>query len=332
MIIVLSQKYEYSTNKVMEWLNYYEQDVIRINADEGRFILKHIDSEGIYITDLFTGKLINLCEAKSCWYRRNGITKSFLGYDPGKIKDKDIFCGTSKDQYLQTLLNEEASTLISLVYRRLENTVKRNLGSYFKKGLNRLILFETAAEFGLNVPTYKVFTTGSQINQEASLKTVVTKAMSDGVYQNFDNRRFYTYTERIDGSTLQIDTNTTIFPTLVMDEIEKSYEIRSFYFDNIFYSMAIFSQNNNQTQVDFRKYSSFKPNRTQPVQLPETIEKKLRALYQYLDLTTGSADLIVDKNGNYIFLEINPGGQFGMVSEPCNYHLEEKIAKYLAHV
>jgi hypothetical protein len=35
------------------------------------------------------------------------------------------------------------------------------------------------------------------------------------------------------------------------------------------------------------------------------------------------------KKGEYVFLEVNPIGQFGMVSAPCNYNLEKKIAQYL---
>ena len=35
-----------------------------------------------------------------------------------------------------------------------------------------------------------------------------------------------------------------------------------------------------------------------------------------------------DKN-ELVFLEINPVGQFGMVSSPCNYYLEKKVASKL---
>jgi len=49
-----------------------------------------------------------------------------------------------------------------------------------------------------------------------------------------------------------------------------------------------------------------------------------------INLDNGSIDIIVDNNGKYYFLEINPVGQFGMVSIPCNYYLEKKIANYLA--
>ena len=48
-----------------------------------------------------------------------------------------------------------------------------------------------------------------------------------------------------------------------------------------------------------------------------------------LEYKTGSIDLLLDTENNYYFLEINPVGQFGMVSIPCNYNIEKKIAEYL---
>jgi hypothetical protein len=48
-----------------------------------------------------------------------------------------------------------------------------------------------------------------------------------------------------------------------------------------------------------------------------------------MNLNTGSIDLICTKSGEYVFLEVNPVGQFSMVSFPCNYYLEEKIADLL---
>lgn len=49
----------------------------------------------------------------------------------------------------------------------------------------------------------------------------------------------------------------------------------------------------------------------------------------FLDYQTGSIDIVVDKLDVYYFLEVNPIGQFKQVSSPCNYNLEEKIAKFL---
>ena len=97
--------------------------------------------------------------------------------------------------------------------------------------------------------------------------------------------------------------------------------------------MAIFSQKDNKTQEDFRNYNRTKPNRFVPYVLPDNICKSIIKLMKKMNLKTGSIDLIKSANDNkYYFLEINPSGQFGMVSKPCNYYLEKKMAEYLVHL
>ena len=81
--------------------------------------------------------------------------------------------------------------------------------------------------------------------------------------------------------------------------------------------------------TDFRNYNIDKPNRYVPFLLPKDIEEKLLNLLEDLDLNTGSVDLIYDNDDNYVFLEINPVGQFGMVSINCNYHIEKMISEDL---
>jgi D-alanine-D-alanine ligase-like ATP-grasp enzyme len=93
--------------------------------------------------------------------------------------------------------------------------------------------------------------------------------------------------------------------------------------------MAIFSQANEKTRIDFRHYDREKPNRTVPYILPEAIEDKLLQFMNELKLASGSIDMLVDQQYNYYFLEVNPIGQFSQVSLPCNYYLEKKIAEYL---
>lgn len=116
-------------------------------------------------------------------------------------------------------------------------------------------------------------------------------------------------------------------PSLFQKYIDKKFEIRSFYFNRRFYSMAIFSQNDDKTKIDFRNYNYDKPNRRVPYQLPIEIENKLTQLMDKFSLDTGSIDLIKDWDNNFIFLEVNPVGQFGMTSHPCNYKLEKLIAQ-----
>ena len=120
------------------------------------------------------------------------------------------------------------------------------------------------------------------------------------------------------------------FPSLFQKNIEKKYEIRTFILGEESFSMAIFSQLDIQTQEDFRNYNNNRPNRNVPYTLPEELEKSIFRLMRKLGLQSGSIDLIKSSMDNqYYFLEVNPVGQFGMVSKPCNYFLEKKVAEYL---
>ena len=47
-------------------------------------------------------------------------------------------------------------------------------------------------------------------------------------------------------------------------------------------------------------------------------------------LNTGSLDFVITKNKRFVFLEVNPVGQYDFVSVNCNYHLDKIIAKKLA--
>src|SRR5699024_11613139 len=111
--------------------------------------------------------------------------------------------------------------------------------------------------------------------------------------------------------------------------IEKQFEVRVFYLKGECFSKAIFSQNDQQTAEDYRNYNIEKPNRIIPFQLPVKIIKKTKKLMDEVGLDTGSLYFIVTKNNQYIFLEINPIGQFADFYYQCNCPLEKQVVKEL---
>jgi len=155
---------------------------------------------------------------------------------------------------------------------------------------------------------------------------MITKCIYNGGFTIEEKYSIGAFTNRVNEST-----SSTFFPSLFQEEVKKKYELRIFYFLGEFYSSAIFSQGNNKTEVDFRNYDKEKPNRVVPYQLPIDLGQKLKTLMDELNLETGSIDMIVTPEKKYVFLEVNPIGQFNQVSIPCNYFLEKKIADYLLH-
>ncbi|HET6764282.1 MAG TPA: hypothetical protein VFH27_11440, partial [Longimicrobiaceae bacterium] len=121
----------------------------------------------------------------------------------------------------------------------------------------------------------------------------------------------------------------TLFPSLVQALVEKAFEVRAFYLDGRVYAMAIFSQGDAQTAVDHRRHGDQRPNRMVPYRLPRAVEEAVARMMAALSLSSGSMDLIRTPDGRHVFLEVNPAGQIGMVSGPCNYYLARRVAEHL---
>jgi len=72
--------------------------------------------------------------------------------------------------------------------------------------------------------------------------------------------------------------------------------------------------------------------RYEPHQLPAAIEDKLRALMNTLGLEYGAIDLRLTPDGRYVFLEINPAGQFLYVEMMTGQKIAAALAAHLAKV
>jgi len=327
MIIIFTIQYDYSTNCVVDYLNYLGEKVVRINGDDDVYKFESINKYGIYFRNTITGEIINLKEAKACWWRRTGISyRHFIDTGINKnllIDGIDITLFTKdRNQYFI----DEFSALKNYVFNSVYEHCKINLGKPLFN-LNRLIVMDIAEKHGLKTPDYEVIHNGKQLlKAKTELGGAVTKAISNGIYDDIDNHRFYTYTELLEEDFYRDNQKNVFFPSLITGLVKKKIEIRTFYIEGHFFSMAVYSQSNEKTKVDFRKYAN---NRFEPYKLPDEIEEKLKKIFEDLKLNCGSVDLIVDKDGEYIFLEINPVGQYSMTSDPCNYNLDKIITNYL---
>ena len=67
------------------------------------------------------------------------------------------------------------------------------------------------------------------------------------------------------------------------------------------------------------------------INLPEEINIKCIALLQALKLRYGAIDFILDDNGNYIFLEINPNGQWAWIEKQTGYNITQEIVNLLQY-
>lgn len=310
MILILSDSKDLSTTCVIEWLEFLNKKWIRINTHDD-IKIKHVAENILFI---IKDNAIKISEIEAVWYRR------------GYFILKNEYATKIYNQ-IDNLQNEELKMLIQYVYHKLFKI--KHINKIMNADVNKLIVNDIARDLKILTPYDLVFSDLKMLKETIEKNTkdeYITKVVSGNCMQTFEDFIIYNYTKKLN---LEKINDPTFFPSLIQNKIEKKYELRIFYLHSVFYSMAIFSQKDNQTNVDFRNYNDDKPNRTVPYKLPKKIEEKLDLLMKKLDLNSGSIDMIVTPSNEYIFLEVNPVGQFSMVSYPCNYNLEKRIAEYL---
>jgi ATP-GRASP peptide maturase of grasp-with-spasm system len=331
MICILSKAHlELTTESVMDWLSFWRVPAIRMNVEDltAASLSVFIDRSGVNLS-WPAGKIrFDPTRIKVVWYRRWG------SYLHTALNGQVLFGDAAQENWQDNTINSalhlqrELRTVSEFVFHLLSSA--RWLSDPNTGIVNKLRVLKLAAECELDIPATSVS------NDRASLSAfiekygrVVTKAVGEALICEFKGTSFVTYTSLVEQDTVNDRQSSRVFPTLLQECLNKQYEVRVFYLDGLLYSMAIFSQSNEQTAVDFRRYQFQRPNRTVPYQLPGDISSKLTMLLQRLGLETASIDLVKTVDGRHVFLEVNPMGQFGMVSFPCNYHLERAVAAAL---
>ncbi|MDR2651465.1 MAG: grasp-with-spasm system ATP-grasp peptide maturase [Prevotellaceae bacterium] len=311
--VIFSENSDYSTSVIMKWMFFLGKDVVRINRDDSKLSVERMNNDEILLNTSFGN--VNICKTDICWFRRAGsFSIVFLKPDErnSNIRSFEI--------------QEQKSIHESIIYWVMNNC--KYIANPFTSDVSKIDVLLKVQSVGINCPEWIITDNKRNLIKFAEIhKTLVIKTFNTLNYTE-GNTSFKNLTKLL--TKREINTMPDKFEPLFFQKyIEKKYELRAFFFEDKFFTMAIISQNDDKTAVDFRNYNNEKPNRRIPFQLPYEYETKLKLLSQSLSLDTGSFDILVDKNDNYYFLEVNPVGQFGMTSIPCNYNIEKFIAETL---
>jgi len=323
MIVIFSIHGDVSTDEVCKILLSEKQDFVRINDD---LVTNKGDYKYSIESSLLTlitpsrpeGVFINLRGRNSIWNRKFGFySKSELQANSKK----------QLNNQLSSYLNSEYYALLKYFKSSLRHS--NNFWLLPDKQVDKMTQLRVAREVGLIVPrTIITNEKDSVISFMKECPKSIVKPLKAGKIFFRSNLTLPLLTARLDLNKVQ-GMGETFFPSIIQEEIEKEIEIRVFIAEAKFYSMAIFSQNSGRTDVDFRNYDHNKPNRNVPYTLPLKVKSAIKRLMKGLGINTGSVDLIKNKAGEYYFLEVNPSGQYGMVSQPCNFNINRDIAEIL---
>jgi glutathione synthase/RimK-type ligase-like ATP-grasp enzyme len=184
---------------------------------------------------------------------------------------------------------------------------------------SKITQLKTAQELGFNIPKTIISNDKEKILSFFNDKpNIIFKLLSP-----FTSETHNIFTNEVSYETLIFSKNAlTMAPTIFQEKIDKEYEIRITVVGNKIYSMRVDAID----KIDWRKVQD--PKIFSEIKIPKDLENKIIAFQKIFNLSYGSYDFIVDRNGNYFFLECNPSGQW-FFNEDTGDQIAEQVALIL---
>lgn len=315
MILILTTRgYEQGTTPVINWLIYKKAKFFILTYEDilSKKTAYKIDIEN---QDVLINNISVKDNVKVIWYRRFYLSKLLF-------KNKD-------DKLLEQLHHESLSELETLLnYLRFFFKGKLHVPRESLIGENKLIYLDLAKQAGISCPPTIVTNNKNDLvdfylNCE---KKIISKPIYFSRYYCIENTTYSVQTTKYDDQMIST-TPDYFFPTLFQEAIDSIFEIRVFYLDKRFFSTAaVYSSHDGNIDLKL----NYRANHLHWVsyELPEAIRQKLIHFMELNDLTTGSIDLL-RTDSDFIFLEVNPVGQYLAPSEFSNHYVDYEISEYL---
>lgn len=156
---------------------------------------------------------------------------------------------------------------------------------------------------------------------------IINKTLIKGMVEH-DGKTMAIYTHRIEEKHLDMLESIRLVPCVFQERVEKKLELRITVVGNQVFAAEIHSQISQKTRDDWRRYDiDNTPHKIH--NLPPIIKKSCIDLARYYGLAFGAIDMIITPNEDYVFLEINPNGQWLWIERLTGFPISEAIADIL---
>lgn len=299
MILIITHKSDFTADYVVNQLNARNIPYKRFNCED-----LFIDSFSCTFNHKFVYEILHQADYEAIWYRRVKLPP-IANNNP---EERNYILGEAH-AFLQNLFS-------LLSGKWLSDPI------WVNKAENKLYQLKIAAELGFLLPDTLVTNSKSKLIQffQKHNGSIVIKPLSHTRVGNdfiFTNLVTETYIDQIDEYDLT--------PSIFQQYVHKDHEVRVTVVDGKVFSAAVDSQSEKETRIDWRK----KKLLFAAVELPIQIQNLCVELVKRLGLHFGAIDLIKDVNGNYIFLEINPNGQWVWIEQQTGLNISNAIIEYL---
>lgn len=247
----------------------------------------------------------------SIWYRRMRTPPRPGGMDTGVYE----FC-----------LQETRSTLLGCVLA-LTGRWMSHPAAVWKSEFKPFQL-ALATQIGLSIPP-TIITNDPRAIRKAfdQFGTMVAKPVRRG-HITEDGRTSAIYTSQVLKEHLDEIESAHYSPAIYQALVSKRYDVRVTIVGRRVFAASIDSQSDPAAAIDWRQTEN--PGLPHHyITLPERLNDQLLRLMDLLELSFGAVDLIQKADGEFVFLEVNPNGQWLWLDRMLNLGISECVAEWL---
>ncbi len=317
LILVLTNSGDATVEPVLERLSAMHQHFFRFDTE--RFLLDVTLSLGDKDRWLAEASLmISLDRVKSIWWRKPAKPMLLPEMHPGYA----------------TFIQDESRVALASLCTSFTDVFWMNHPLVATKLLehNKLYQLAVAARYGLAVPRTIVTNDAEQIlafvreqNGAAAMKMLCGNVFA----KEGSSAPLFVFTQYVTEDMIcDHFEDFRLAPVMVQEYVPKKFELRVTVVGEKIFACAIYSQDSERTRFDWRRYD-FRNVRHEPFTLPLELQKKLLELLKFWHLSFGAIDLIYTPDGKYVFLEINPNGQWLWIEQVTGMPISQTIAETL---
>ncbi|MCT4013975.1 hypothetical protein HZQ24_16685 [Elizabethkingia anophelis] len=302
MILIITHKEDYTVDYIINKLNKRGIEYYRLNCED---VFQH----NFLIKNDFIPEINKKSNFKSVWFRRTKLPNlsNVSSYERHYLLNEF-------DSFLKNLFTTIDAKWVSDPY-------------HIYKAENKLYQLRLARELGFQIPNTLITNSPIEIinfyNDNSG--KIIVKPLSQSIISNENNNLEHIFTNLVDRIHIEKLNDFDITPCIFQELVEKDIELRITIIGEKIFVAGINSQTNEISKIDWRR-GELKFYETI---IPQKIETMCIALVKKLNLRFGAIDMIKDKNGNFIFLEINPNGQWVWIENETGLKISEALIEEL---
>ena len=221
----------------------------------------------------------------------------------------------------------EANELLRSLWRLIDRGKWLNHPQKLWLASNKVEQLTVAQRLGFKIPATCVSASEPTVRRfiETCEGSVICKAVKHGFLRQGRTVQVAT-TQRVGPEFLDTFRDYAPVPMIFQQEVTKTFDVRvTVVGDNVF-ATAIHSQEHPETVVDWRVWDVLDFDlRHEAIRLPSCLDELCRRITRHYDLKYAAIDLIKADRGDYVFLELNPNGQWAWIEQKAGHPIRDAL-------